>query len=442
MSQTSRTPRNSVLVHWMAALRPVLTGAALAFGLFASVALADIDSPKLLSFSIAPQSVNTTSGPIALSITIAAKDGSSGFGVSPDRCSITFTHESGTSVFGRQSLPMTGGTTTNPVFQFLLNVPEFSPPGTYRIGLVLVDNASNTATVTGMDFQRLGLSSTITVTQSGLGSVALSPSRTTLTSSGGSGSLSVIASSAGFSWFATASDSWLRITSNASQVGNGTFNYFADTNGSSVQRRGMITVAGQVFMIVQEPASNSLTMTTVSQFRYDVGGMVPLPQRVTIYDQGVPLTFTSTASSTNNWVLLDRASGVTSTTMNVFVNPIGLVPGTYTGRITVKTAGLSTSSESQPVTLVVGTAPTVVVTPSDVSFFYQHGGMSPTPQILSIAAPAPVGFTVSLSSPMNWLSVELLPVPLQPPGTTPVRLLVSVLPSGLGPGLYSGNIKI
>src|SRR3984893_13554756 len=100
----------------------LLSGSAIAFVVFTAVSPADTNSPQLLSFNVAPQLVDTSSRPTILSVTIAARDDSSGFGALAGNGSIAFTHESGTTVFGRQMLPITGGTTTFPVFQFLLTV--------------------------------------------------------------------------------------------------------------------------------------------------------------------------------------------------------------------------------------------------------------------------------------------------------------------------------
>ena len=338
----------------------LLSGSAIAFVVFTAVSAADTNSPQLLSFNVAPQFVDTSSGPTTMSVTIAARDDSSGFGGSVGNGSIAFTHESGTTVFGRQMLPITAGTTTFPVFQFLLTVPQFSPPGIYRISLVLVDNASHIATFSAKDLQTLGFSSAIIVTQSGLGSVGLIPSSANFAPQGGPGSLQVSTSSGGFSWSAVSNASWLTVTSGAFGAGNGTINYFAAANTSTALRTALITVAGQVFTIIEAAASSSLNMTAISLFTYYVGGTAPPPQSLTIYSNGPSVNFTATASSVGNWLLLNQNGGATSTTLSVFVNPFSLAPGTYTGRISVAAVG-SIEPQVQTVTLVVSAAPTVTV---------------------------------------------------------------------------------
>ena len=180
-----------------------------AFALFAGSAAADNTPPQLVSFNISPLSVDTSAGPATLNISITAQDIGNGFGSNAaGNGSISLALQSGNTVFSRQSLPMTGGTSTNPVFQFGFTVPQFSPSGIYSIGITLVDNASNTSIFNAASLQALGFPSAITVTNGAFGSITVSPSSANVPASGGSGSLSVTASNGGFAWSATSSAAW------------------------------------------------------------------------------------------------------------------------------------------------------------------------------------------------------------------------------------------
>jgi len=133
---------------------PRLRGPAAALALFAAAAAADTTPPQLINLSVSPLSADTSSGPAAVTVSIAARDDANGFDtVGSGNGRIVFTSDSGTSVFGRQSLPVTGGTATSPVFQFVLTVPQFTPAGTYRISLTLEDTAFNTTTFSSTDLQ-------------------------------------------------------------------------------------------------------------------------------------------------------------------------------------------------------------------------------------------------------------------------------------------------
>jgi Viral BACON domain len=409
-----------------------------AFVLFAGYATADATPPLLVSFSISPLSVDTSAGAATLNVFIAAQDNSNGFGANAaGNGSISLALQSGTTVFSRQSLPMTGGTSTNPIFQFGFTVPQFSPSGVYSIGITLVDNASNTSIFTAATLQAMGFPSAITVTNSAFGSITVSPSAANVPASGGSGSLAVTASNSGFTWSASSNASWLTIVSGASGTGNGSINYFAAMNNAPAPRTGIITASGQTFTATQAAASSALNTTAGSlQFTYQVGGAAPAPQTITAFSSGAPLNFTATASSVGNWLFVSPASGVTSTVLSVFVNPVGLSAGVYTGSVTVSAGGSSNGSQTEAVTLSVSAGQQVTITPGTLSFSYQQGGSAAPPQSLTVSAGAPTAFTASASSTGGWLTVN--PSSSTPPST----LAVSIVPSGLAPGTYGGSVAI
>jgi len=373
---------------------PKLGCAVAAFVLFAGYATADNTPPQLVSFSISPLSVDTSAGPATLNVFIAAQDNNNGFGANAaGNGSISLALQSGTTIFSRQSLPMTGGTSTNPIFQFGFTVPQFSPSGVYSIGITLVDNASNTSIFTAATLQAMGFPSAITVTNSAFGSITVSPSTANVPASGGSGSLAVTASNSGFTWSASSNASWLTMVSGASGTGNGSITYFAAMNNTTAPRTGIITTSGQTFTATQAAASSALNTTAGSlQFTYQIGGAAPAPQTITAFSSGAPLNFTATASSVGNWLFVSPSSGVTSTVLSVFVNPVGLSAGVYTGSVTVSAGGSSNGSQTEAVILVVSASPTVTVTPGVLSFSYQQGGSATPPQSLLVSSSASTNF--------------------------------------------------
>ena len=240
-----------------------LLGTVAAFVLFAGCAAADATPPQLINFSISPLSVDTSSGPATLNVSISAQDISNGFGANAaGNGSLSLALQSGSTVFSRQSLPITGGSTTNPIFQFSFALPQFSPPGNYSIGITLVDNASNTSIFDAARLQAMGFPSIITVTDSAFGSITLSPSSANIAAAGGSGSILVTASNGGYAWSAASNVSWLTITSGTSGTGNGSIVYLAAANSAPAARTGTITANGQTFTATQAAASSALNTTT------------------------------------------------------------------------------------------------------------------------------------------------------------------------------------
>src|SRR5205085_9128346 len=99
--------------------------------------------------------------------------------------------------------------------------------------------------------------------------------------------------------------------------------------------------------------ASSLGVTAGSLlFTFQTGGAIPPAQTLTAYSSGAPLNFTATASSVGNWLFVSPTSGVTSTILSIFVNPIGLAAGTYTGAVTVAAMGSSNGSQTEAVTPV------------------------------------------------------------------------------------------
>ena len=409
-----------------------------AFVLIAGPAAADNTPPQLVSFNISPLSVDTSAGPATLNVSITAQDNSNGFGSNAaGNGSISVSLQFGNTVFSRQSLPMTAGTSTNPIFQFGFTLPQFSPSGVYSIGITLVDNASNTSIFNAATLQAMGFPSTITVTNSAFGSLTLSPSTANIPAAGGSGSLSVTASNSGFAWSASSNVSWLTITSGTSGTGSGTITYSAAMNNSTASRMGIITVSGQTFTAIQAPASSALNTTAGSlQFAYQIGGAAPPPQTITAFSSGAPLNFTASATSVGNWLFVSPSNGVTSTVLSIFVNPLGLAPGVYNGTVTVTANASSNGSQTEAVTLTVSSGPQLAIAPSLLSFSFQQGGTAAPSQSLAVSAAAPTAFTASASSAGGWLAVS------PASSTTPSTLTVSISPAGLAPGSYAGNIAI
>jgi uncharacterized protein (TIGR03437 family) len=82
---------------------------------------------------------------------------------------------------------------------------------------------------------------------------------------------------------------------------------------------------------------------------------------------------------------------------------------------------------------------TLITSPQTLNFNYQAGDITPAAQLITVSSSgAAINFnaTVSTSSGGGWLSVN----PTN--GSTPAILNVSVDPSALGPGMYSGSVSI
>ncbi len=186
---------------------------------------------------------------------------------------------------------------------------------------------------------------------------------------------------------------------------------------------------------------NTLSVTPASlSFEQPMGGAAPAAKTLQISTSGASLSFSATATTqVGNWLTVSPASGVTPGTVSVSVNGAGLSVGTYNGSVTIVAVGAANSPQNIPVTLTITPAQTMAVNPSSLSFSFQQGGSAPAAQkfaVSSTGGPLNFSVTASTASGGNWLSVS------PASGTTSAEISVSVNPSGLSPGTYTGTVRV
>jgi hypothetical protein len=168
-------------------------------------------------------------------------------------------------------------------------------------------------------------------------------------------------------------------------------------------------------------------------FNYQSGGATPAAQTLAVSSSGTAFNFTISTSAA--WLSATPASGNTPGNVSVSVNPSGLAVGTYTGNVTITSASASNSPKTVGVTLNVTAAPTLSASPASLTFAYQIGGSTPATQMIALSSSGGnVNYTTATSA--TWLSVS------PASGTTPGNLSVSVNPSGLAAGTYTGNVTV
>jgi len=195
----------------------------------------------------------------------------------------------------------------------------------------------------------------------------------------------------------------------------------------TLQQAITVTAAAPAPALTASPATLS--------FSYQSGGTTPSAQNVSVSSSGSALSYTVSTSAT--W-LTATPSGNTPGTAAVSVNPSALAAGTYTGTVTITASGASNSPKTVAITLTV-TAPAVLPTlstsPASLSFSYQIGGSTPSAQPVSVTSSGnAVSFTAAAST--TWLGVT------PSSGSTGSSVSVSVNPSGLAAGTYSGSVTI
>ncbi|HTP34728.1 MAG TPA: IPT/TIG domain-containing protein [Candidatus Acidoferrales bacterium] len=185
-------------------------------------------------------------------------------------------------------------------------------------------------------------------------------------------------------------------------------------------------------------------------FKYLVGNVLPAAQTLQIKSTGTALDYTLLVTGTapnymGQWLSISAASGTTPGTVKVYVNPFGLPSGNYSASIVVNAPKANTTSVIYSVTLEVGDpAPLLSVTTPDPSgsilFAFVTDGAVPAHKTMSVMS---IGGALSASIALSggtWLKAT-------PTGNIalvglPSAVDVSVDPTGLQPGSYSGKIVV
>ena len=124
-----------------------------------------------------------------------------------------------------------------------------------------------------------------------------------------------------------------------------------------------------------------------------------------------------------------------------------LAQGAYYATVEVTGSGVINSPQVYQVVLNVGPTTSALVpnpSPAGVVFLTPQGSAAPAPQLITLYASSvsKVSYTssVTLTSGSGWLSVS--PASGSTSAAAPAQLTVSVNPSGLAPGVYTGQIGI
>ncbi len=150
----------------------------------------------------------------------------------------------------------------------------------------------------------------------------------------------------------------------------------------------------------------------------------------TIYGQGQ-----------SNWLTTNPLNGGTTgtstvpTNVSVTANGASLAIGTYTA--TLRFTGTGISTVDIPITLVVTSAPTFVVSPTPLSISVQPNTVAQRTLSIGTSNNATVNFSVTPPNPApTWLTIA------GSPGTTPGAVTIGVNPGSLAVGTYSAILTV
>jgi uncharacterized protein (TIGR03437 family) len=277
-------------------------------------------------------------------------------------------------------------------------------------------------------------------------SFALAPANQVIPAAAGTGNVGVL-TNGGCPWTASSATSFLSIAAGSSGTGPGVVQFSATANSGAATRPGTLTIAGQTATINQTGTAPLLLLSPSSiavQWRQQ--GALPTAIPLSVFTAASSLSYTAAASSTGNWLTVSPTSGSAPATIIVTVNPSSLQPGTYQGTVTVTapTANPSSQSFAVSLTVLVAGSPALSVTTTNLSYSFAQGAQQVQQQRILIGnsggGTLSYNASTSTNSGGNWLSVTQDGAGATP--LTPDLLTVSVNPSALGVGTYTGQIAI
>jgi uncharacterized protein (TIGR03437 family) len=201
-----------------------------------------------------------------------------------------------------------------------------------------------------------------------------------------------------------------------------------------------------VTLVVAPNTTLSATPSTLQPFLYQLGTTPAngqLTQTLQVSSTNASVPFQVSMSPQVSWLVISPTSGATGTNgqavpVSLSVNPSGLGANQYTTSITVSIVG-GAALTPIPVQLVISANPLLSLSANSLSFVSQFSGAAPpasqSVQVTTVGtSTTSVPFTVASDS--SWLSAT------ESSTNTPATLTVSVNPSSLAVGPYTGHLTV
>ncbi|HZO52661.1 MAG TPA: hypothetical protein VFB63_08090 [Bryobacteraceae bacterium] len=175
-------------------------------------------------------------------------------------------------------------------------------------------------------------------------------------------------------------------------------------------------------------------------FQHQIGGSAPAGELVLVTNTGAGLPVNLTVDAAGGtWLSATPSSSTSPAALLVTADPGTLVAGEYNGTIGIAVPGAAVPQLTLPVTLTVSANPLMRISRNRLGFVHQTGQTPPAAKPISVTstgAAIPFTVTTNVASGGSWLGVSAAS------GTTPLDLPITVNPTGLSPGLYSGTVTI
>ncbi len=169
------------------------------------------------------------------------------------------------------------------------------------------------------------------------------------------------------------------------------------------------------------------------------GGPNPASANLSVTNTGSS-TLTYSIASDAVWLSATPSSGTAPQTVQVSANVAGLTSNTYTGHLTITSAGSQGSPATVTVTLTVTPPPPpnpiLSVAPQTIAFNAVQGGANPSPTGVSVTNTGSGTLSFTASSDASWLGVS------PASGSAPSNLQLTAAVGSLVAGTYTGHITV
>jgi uncharacterized protein (TIGR03437 family) len=189
-----------------------------------------------------------------------------------------------------------------------------------------------------------------------------------------------------------------------------------------------------VTLVVSATAQITFAPTSLA-FNYQIGGSNNITQQALQLSAGplaIPFNFTTSES----WITVSPPNGTVPANGSVMVT-VGISPPQTPKNYSSESLTLTTSSSQQiPVSILVSNNPLLNVPAGPIAFTYQVGGNVPLTAMVTPTSTGAPGAQIqyALTSNASWLQVPAT-------ATTPNAVTITVDPTSLTPGSYSGMVQ-
>ena len=130
-----------------------------------------------------------------------------------------------------------------------------------------------------------------------------------------------VTSPGGCGWTSATPDSWITINSGGSGASNGTLNYTVDANPTNGFRTGTITLAGQLFSVIQSAATTALRIdSTIPQAGRTSGG-----QQIKLTGAFTGLSTVTMGGASASWSYTNGGGDTSAITVTTPAHAVGAV---------------------------------------------------------------------------------------------------------------------